>query len=94
MYIKSGFLLARPVVTVLFRYLENMATAKQRYLSRWDKTLGASNSVAITTDKLPIVKQAARRKVNDDEIARSLYLLRDQLLESTCLIRRQPEIQL
>jgi hypothetical protein len=72
-------------------YLENLG--KQRSLSNWNKTL-SSGGEPITRDKLDLVRKAPKRKVTDEELANSLYLLRDQLLESTCGIKKRSEFRL
>jgi hypothetical protein len=72
-------------------YLENLA--KQRSISNYNKTLN-SGGEPITRDKLNLVRRAPKRKVTDEELANSLYLLRDQLLESTCGVKKCSELRL
>uniref|UniRef100_A0AC35FFW3 HMG box domain-containing protein n=1 Tax=Panagrolaimus sp. PS1159 TaxID=55785 RepID=A0AC35FFW3_9BILA len=71
-------------------YLENLG--KQRSISNWNKSLNGGEP--ITKDKLNMVRRAPKRKVTEEELANSLYLLRDQLLESTCGIKKCPDLKL
>ena len=73
-------------------YLENLG--KQRSISNWNKALTPGGNESITRDKLNLVRKAVKRKVTDDELANSLYLLRDQLMESTCGIKRCSDLRL
>uniref|UniRef100_A0A914Z1J6 Uncharacterized protein n=1 Tax=Panagrolaimus superbus TaxID=310955 RepID=A0A914Z1J6_9BILA len=72
-------------------YLENLG--KQRSISNWNKSINGGGE-SITRDKLNMVRRAPKRKVTEEELANGLYLLRDQLLESTCGIKKYSELRL
>uniref|UniRef100_A0A7E4ZZ93 Bromo domain-containing protein n=1 Tax=Panagrellus redivivus TaxID=6233 RepID=A0A7E4ZZ93_PANRE len=76
-------------------YIENLYNnGGKREITPWRKSLTQGGTHPITRDKLDLVRGAAKRKVTDEELANSLYLLRDQLLESTCGIKRRNEVKL
>jgi hypothetical protein len=81
------------------RYIESLSSAKQRSVSKWDKSLTANPKNTLTNSKRTAgpyewIRDVANGiKPREDEVVKALWTLRDHMLESTMGIARDSEVR-